>query len=391
MTALPSHVRILSNHSIHGLPGDQIICLKLANLIPEKQKKLKEILLRNKFSFKSLDSELFLTGLHSEYANLTVEMSAQQGLVFISNEIAEVLGNFENQTELVWKIKGRSLQLHERTHIMGILNITPDSFFDGGKYIQTAKAVEHALQMVEDGADIIDVGGESTRPGALPVSEQEEISRVIPVIESIRKQSGVPISIDTQKVKVAKLAIEAGAEILNDISGLGNDPEIAKLASDGAGLILMHIKGTPRDMQRNPSYDNLMEEILLFLNNSKNKAMEMGVNSDQIVLDPGIGFGKQWFDNYDLINRLQELQVLNAPILVGASRKSFLNKALSMDRGGELEGSLVSHVMAVKNGAHIVRVHDVKETKKAALVADLFLERKNLFSLEASTTQKIKL
>ncbi len=350
-----------------------MICLRLTHLIPEKQKKLKEILLRNRFSFKSLDSDLSLIGFCSEYSNFTTEMLAQKDLVFISNEIAEVLGIFKNQTKWVWKIKGRSLQLHERTHIMGILNITPDSFYDGGRYVQTAKAVEHALQMVEDGADIIDVGGESTRPGSLPVSEEEEINRVLPVIEAIRKQSGIAISIDTQKSKVAKLAIEAGAEILNDISGLGNDTGIAKLANDfGTGLILMHIKGTPRDMQQQLSYDNLMEEILLFLSNSKNKAMEMGVNSDQIVLDPGIGFGKRWFDNYDLINRLQELQVLNASILVGASRKSFLNKALSMDPGEKLEGSLVSHVMAVKNGAHIVRVHDVKETKKATLVADSF-------------------
>ncbi len=260
---------------------------------------------------------------------------------------------------------------------MGVLNVTPDSFSDGGEFIELDKAVDHALYMAEAGADIIDVGGESTRPGAEPVSLREEIDRVLPVIEAMRKQSDIPISIDTCKSEVAKLAVEAGADIINDITALGFDAKIADIASSyGTGLILMHMKGSPRNMQINPHYDDLVEEILQYLAARRNLALENGVANAQIVLDPGIGFGKRWFDNYDIINRLQGFKVLDSPLLVGASRKRFLGKVLSSIPRERTEGSLVSHTLAVENGAHIVRVHDVAESKMAAKVADLFLQRR---------------
>jgi len=381
---LPRHVRLVSNHAIPNVARDRSICLKLKNLTDVQRSLLENIIQQCRLSVQFLDFEIILSGLNSAFLQLNAVLVTQQELTAISTEMAEVLGLVQSEG-FQWQIKGRTLNLQKRTHIMGILNITPDSFYDGGKYFEYSQAVDHTLQMVEDGADIIDIGGESTRPGSLPVLEEQEIDRVLPVIEGVRKQSDVPISIDTQKSRVAKLAIEAGANIINDISGLGNDPKIAKLAADfGAGLILMHIKGTPRDMQRIPNYEDVMEEILLFLNNSKNRAFEWGVHPGQIVVDPGIGFGKRWFDNYDIINRLQELKVLNAPILIGASRKSFLNNVLSKDPEDKLEGSLAAHVLAIINGAYILRVHDVKETKKISAVIDSFLERSSNQQLEES-------
>ncbi|HDL18184.1 MAG TPA: dihydropteroate synthase [Bacteroidetes bacterium] len=259
---------------------------------------------------------------------------------------------------------------------MGVLNVTPDSFSDGGNFLQPQQAVEHALQMIESGADVIDIGGESTRPGAAGVSQQEELDRVLPVIEELRRRHDIPISIDTCKSAVAEAALKAGADIINDISAARFDKEILTIARDyQAGFVLMHIKGTPQDMQKNPSYQDVMEEILTYLAASVQSAVESGISADRIVVDPGIGFGKRWFDNYDIINRLFELRILQLPILTGVSRKSFLGRFSEQEAKNRFAESIAANIMAIRGGANILRVHDVAETKRAVKIVDIFRMR----------------
>ena len=280
------------------------------------------------------------------------------------------------KASLVWRFQQMQFDLKKSPLIMGILNVTPDSFSDGGDFFEFGKAVDHALKMVDEGTDILDVGGESTRPGSKSISIQEEIDRTIPVIERIRKNTYIPISIDTYKSEVAEAAVKVGASIINDISGARFDPEILSVAQKyDTGLVLMHIKGTPKNMQKNPTYSDVVEEIIQNLRECVNSAVQVGIETDHIVLDPGIGFGKRWFDNYDIINRLGEFSKLNLPILIGLSRKSFLGKFLSTDPKLRLGGSLAANVLAIQNGANILRVHDVKETQQAMTTANLFRKR----------------
>jgi dihydropteroate synthase len=265
-----------------------------------------------------------------------------------------------------------SLNFAEKTAIMGILNVTPDSFSDGNRFFDPGRAVEHALQMVEDGADIIDIGGESTRPGAEAVTLDEELRRVIPVIEAIAKRVSAPISIDTYKATVASRAIEAGASIINDISGLKFDPDMAGVAA-GAGVpvILMHIKGTPRDMQKDPVYSDLISEILDYFGDSILIAETAGVDRSRMVIDPGIGFGKTIDHNLQILRNLSEFKELGMPILVGVSRKAFIGKILGgVGPDERLEGTAAAVAISIMNGANIVRVHDVKEMAKVVKVVD---------------------
>ena len=273
-----------------------------------------------------------------------------------------------------WKLARRSLPYGERTLVMGVLNVTPDSFSDGGEFFLLERAVAHAEQMIAEAADIIDVGGESTRPGSAFVSEGEELQRVIPVIERLATKSPVPISIDTTKSSVARAAIAAGAEIVNDISGLRFDPLIADEAARAkAGLVLMHSRGTPKDMQQLPPVDDIMSEVIGELRNSVLVAEERGVARDRIAIDPGIGFGKTLAQNVELIAKLDQLVIAFAefPIMIGTSRKSFLGKLLDNAPADQrLHGTIASVVASVLNGAHIVRVHDVKAAVEAIKVAD---------------------
>ena len=265
-----------------------------------------------------------------------------------------------------------TLLLSKKTHVMGILNVTPDSFSDGGLYFDRKTAVEHALRMVEDGADIIDIGGESTRPGAEPVPLDEELRRTIPVIEAIASKVDVPISIDTYKAEVAKRAIEAGASVVNDISGLRFDPEMASVVAEtGAAVVVMHIKGTPRDMQKNPKYQDLFGEIIEYLRGSMEIAKKAGVPEERIIIDPGIGFGKRPEHNLQIINRLDRFSVLGRPILVGPSRKSFIGLILdNLPPAERVEGTAAAVAISVFKGASIVRVHDVKAMSRVVRVAD---------------------
>lgn len=255
---------------------------------------------------------------------------------------------------------------------MGILNVTPDSFYDGGRFFNPQKAVEHALRMVDEGADIIDVGGESTRPGAQPVSIDEELKRVIPVIEALTKKISIPISIDTYKACVAEEAIKAGATIINDISGLRFDPEMAYIASKySVPVVLMHIKGTPKDMQKNPHYEALIPEIIEYLRESIIMAKQAGVDENMIIIDPGIGFGKLPEHNLQIIKNLREFCYLGKPILIGVSRKSFIGKVLNEPSPDKrLEGTAAAVTASILNGANIVRVHDVGFMSKIVKVAD---------------------
>ena len=272
------------------------------------------------------------------------------------------------------EIGQRVLDLSSRTHLMGVLNVTPDSFSDGGKFFKPEEAVKQGLKLAEEGADIIDIGGESTRPGSEHVTIEEELSRVIPVIEELTKMIQVPISIDTYKSKVAKEALDSGASMVNDISGLRYDPEMKKvIAKYDVPVVLMHIKGTPKNMQENPHYDNLIEEIKTYLIESIKIAKEAGIDEDKIIIDPGIGFGKTPEDNLRILKNLNEFTELGRPLMVGVSRKSFIGKILNLPTEERLEGSLASMAAAILNGANILRVHDVKESKRVAKLVDAIL------------------
>ncbi len=249
----------------------------------------------------------------------------------------------------------------KKTLIMGILNVTPDSFYDGGRNFNRNKAIEKAYELQKDGADIIDIGGESTRPGAEPVSLAEEIDRVCPVIQAVAKNTEIPISVDTYKSQVAEEALKLGASIVNDISGLNFDENMAGIASRYESyIILMHIKGTPKNMQANPHYDNLPEEIYSYLEKSKNKAVASGIAEKKIIIDPGIGFGKTLDDNYRIINNIKFFKKMGYPLLIGLSRKSLISKLYDKAYDG-LFATIALNSISALFGADIVRVHDVKE------------------------------
>ncbi len=264
--------------------------------------------------------------------------------------------------EIIWHCREKEICCAEKTLIMGILNATPDSFSDGGTFQPLEKAVERSLEMVGDGADIIDIGGESTRPGAEPVQALEEIERTIPIIGKLRVQTNALISIDTQKADVARAAIDAGADIINDVSALG-DPEMAAVAAEtGAGLIMMHMQGSPVTMQTNPQYADAVSEVRNFLESRALFAMKHGVSPRQIALDPGIGFGKTDEHNIALLREIPKLVAIGCPVLIGVSRKSLIGRLLGREIDDRLAGSLSAALFAVMRGAHILRVHDVKES-----------------------------
>jgi dihydropteroate synthase len=276
---------------------------------------------------------------------------------------------------MIISFKNKKFDLSSRTHIMGILNVTPDSFSDGGRFFKFDDAVRQGMKMAEEGADIIDVGGESTRPGSHPVSLEEELSRVIPVIESLSQQLDVPISIDTYKAKVAQEALNAGAQMINDISALRFDPDLKKVAvQNNVPVALMHIQGTPRTMQENPWYEDVIGEITVYLKESIQIATDAGIGLEKIIIDPGIGFGKRLEDNLNILKNLNKFSILNCPILIGCSRKSFIGKILNLPMGERLEGSLAALAVAAMNGTHIVRVHDVKESKRVVNLVDAILK-----------------
>ncbi len=273
----------------------------------------------------------------------------------------------------------RSLRLEERTLIMGVLNVTPDSFSDGGHYFSKEDAVKQALNLEAEGADIIDIGGESTRPYAENVSLEQELERVIPVIEAISADVKVPISIDTYKAEVARKALDAGASIINDISALRFDSEMASVAAEaGVPLILMHMKGTPGDMQNDPVYTDLMGEITDFFKEAIGRAEKYGIEKDMLILDPGIGFGKSFDHNLEIIRDLNKFSTLDRPILLGTSRKAFIGKILDNDPEERDSGTMATLSACITNGAHIVRVHNVKMAKETVKVIDSIMAGRSI-------------
>ena len=263
------------------------------------------------------------------------------------------------------------LKHQPHTLIMGILNVTPDSFSDGGKFKSHDQAIGHAVKMIKEGANIIDIGGESTRPGAKAVQLEEELMRIIPIIEAIRLKSDCLISIDTYKSKVAEAALDAGADMVNDISGLTFDHNMASLVAErNVPVIIMHIKGKPGDMQKNPNYDNLIKEIKAFFEVQIAIAKKAGIDSGNIILDPGIGFGKRLEDNFEIIRELGQISTMGYPVLLGPSRKSFIGLTLDLPIEERMEGTLASITAGVINGARIVRVHDIRATRRTLTITE---------------------
>ncbi len=280
------------------------------------------------------------------------------------------------------KLPSRALVLGERTLVMGVLNVTPDSFSDGGEFLKPESAIEHAYAIERAGADLLDIGGESTRPGSVETPASEELDRILPVLEALRRRLKIPISVDTRRASVAEIALRAGAELLNDVSGLRSDPRIAEVAArHGVPLILMHMRGEPRTMQTVGFARDVMKDVVQGLRKSIAAAHKAGVAKSQIILDPGIGFGKSFAQNYELLQKLSQLAKLGYPLLVGTSRKGFLGATLARDGKPappeeRIWGTAATVTATILNGAHIVRVHDVAEMVQIARVADCLLDPK---------------
>ncbi|MBI5701194.1 dihydropteroate synthase [Candidatus Saganbacteria bacterium] len=324
------------------------------------------------------NSDVLLLATLNQYRKLINKLKANK---FALPEIAHILGETLKNIESVpppIKIKNRpTLDFGKRTYIMGIINVTPDSFSDGGKFYAPQAAIAHAKSMIHAGADIIDIGGESTRPGSQPISAKEELRRIMPVIETLAKNRKCIISVDTQKSEVADMALKSGAHIINDVSALRSDKKMAKtIAKYKASVILMHMRGTPDIMQVKPAYKDLFFEILSSLKDSLEIANKAGILFSRIIVDPGFGFGKSLSDNFMILRNLRTFKVLGRPILVGASRKKMIGSILGVPPDKRLIGTAATIPVAILNGANIIRVHDVFEMKQSAKIADAVIGRR---------------
>lgn len=312
-----------------------------------------------------------LCGRRSQFERLVDRAREQSERAALAQVLTRALEASRTPAPLV--LGGRTLTFGARTHVMGVVNVTPDSFSDGGRYLGADAAVAHGLRLAEAGADVLDIGGESTRPGSRPVSAEEELARVLPVVQGLRARTDVPLSVDTTKAAVAREVLKAGAVLINDISGLSFDPELPRvIAEAGAACCLMHMQGTPETMQREPHYEDLLDEVLAFLEQGVERAVSAGVARERLLVDPGIGFGKTLEHNLFLLNRLEELHVLGLPVLVGTSRKGFLGRLVGGKPAGERLAATLGSVAlaAATGGAHVFRVHDVAEAREALTVVD---------------------
>ncbi len=317
----------------------------------------------------SSDGESCSLILPLSFSNLKAyhDVFLSTGLDNVFETLNNSITNYLKYDNIEYNFRGKKLEF-EKSFVMGILNVTPDSFSDGGNYFDPQKAIEHARKMISEGADIIDIGGESTRPGSESINLEEELKRVIPVIEALRKEvPQIIISVDTTKSKVAEQALEAGADIVNDISGATLDENmLAVINKFDAGLVIMHIKGDPKTMQNNPYYSDTVSEVYDFLIERTNAAKLLGIKN--IIVDPGIGFGKRISDNYQLINRLEEFKSLGFPILIGVSKKSFLGKSLDLDIDQRENATVCAESISMNNGARIIRTHNVKNAAQAVKI-----------------------
>lgn len=324
---------------------------------------------------KNKKADLLLIGQRAQFNNLINKLKAQPfGLVKLAQELDQNLNNF-SKTDFVLALKHGSLNLKTRTRIMGIINLTPDSFSGDGLYKRSSSnildlALEKAQRLVADGADIIDLGGESSRPGAKSISCKEELARTIPIVKLLAKKIKIPISIDTTKFEVAKAALDSGAQIINDIGGLRSGKMLKVAADYQATVVIMHMLGRPAQMQKIIKYKSLIEDISLYLKESIAAACAAGIKAEKIIIDPGLGFGKTWQHNLEIIKYLENFKSLGKPILVGPSRKSFIAKVVGADALSLANGTVASCLLAAQHGAHIVRVHEVKAVKQALKLSE---------------------
>lgn len=368
----PTGIKMMEGKALHLNLRVEGIDPRTANVLKQEMLSLggEAAVDRSGLDCSAKRADALLMGTQKQLEKLILKLDQYPDFQSLSQTLKVTLKNI-TKTHFSIRCRKGTLTLGKRTLLMGVLNVTPDSFSDGGLFFDKEKAVAHGLRMVEEGADMIDIGGESTRPWSKPLGLEEELQRVIPVIESIAKEVAIPISIDTYKSQVAERAIEAGADIINDISGLHFNPNLSCVAAKhDTPIILMHIRGTPETMQQEIHYESLFSEILQYLKEGIERAESAGLDPQQIIIDPGIGFGKTLAHNLLIIKNLSEFRVLGKPILLGTSRKSFIGKILNTDANERLEGTLSSIAIAVINGAHIIRCHDVLQAKRAVAIAD---------------------
>lgn len=371
----PEGVSIMAPKGVFRVIRLERVPLRAAILIKEEMlSKGGEAAVSDRVASLSTDTtDVLLMGTVRALRRAAEGLSRQPfGLRDIAREIREALDAAESPGgRRTLKLREHTLELGKKTYIMGIVNVTPDSFSDGGQHATVQAAVDHARRLVDEGADIIDIGGESTRPGAQSVPVEEELERVIPVVERLAPGIPVPISVDTYKAEVAEAALASGAHMINDISALRLDTRLGEVvARAGVPVVLMHMKGLPRDMQENPHYDSVIGEILGFLRDAVARAESCGIPREKIIIDPGIGFGKTVAHNLEILKRLGEFRSLGLPILVGTSRKSLIGKVLNLPVDQRLEGTAATVALAIASGADIVRVHDVRYMARVARMAD---------------------
>lgn len=367
-------VKWMTPKAVHRVIRVKKLSVKAAIILKQEMlsKGGEAALSRGAGNFSVAETDVLLMGTLRQYRELCKKLKMQPfGLRKLADEIQDVLDNFEQKEVRILSCRDLSLTLGERTLVMGILNVTPDSFSDGGKHFDPGMAVEHAHQMVEDGADIVDLGGESTRPSTWsqqPLSAEEEVHRLLPVLKRLVQEIKVPISIDTYKAETARATLDAGAHMINDIWGFQRDPEIAAVAAEyDVPVVLMH-------NQDGTEYEEMMGDIFAFLRRSVAIAQDAGVKAEQIILDPGIGFGKDTQQNLTVLHHLREFRSLGKPVLLGTSRKATIGETLNLPTDQRLEGSLATIVWGVSQGAaDIVRVHDVKESVRAVRMADAII------------------
>jgi dihydropteroate synthase len=342
----------------------ELLCLELRDISSEMTEESLSIFLKinelfyNFEDFRKGTVDLCINGSIELFKNLSKKISSE-GDKALGNKIYNAIRNYEEYDQKIYKIGGKEFHF-SKAYMMGILNVTPDSFSDGGKHFDKDNAVNYGLQLLDDGADILDIGGESTRPGAEPVGDEEELNRILPVIKSILAvRSDTVISVDTTKPLVAEEALKSGAQIINDISGLTLNPGLLNVVKKyNASVIIMHMKGNPRTMQENPEYENLIQEVYDFLFMQSQKAVREGINN--IFIDPGIGFGKTVDHNFEIIKRIEDFKSLGFPLVIGNSRKSFIGKTLNLKPEERDSASALVNAVSIKNGAKIIRTHNVK-------------------------------
>lgn len=374
----PKGIELMSKKTINRVIKLENVELTPALILKQEMLSLGAEAALNKeaISLKPQTTDVLLIGNLKHYQALISKLQSQYfALSKLATKIEEVLNNFiKEDFKLV--CGDYQLDLSKRTFIMGILNVNKDSFSDGGLYDKPEVAIERAFEMKEEGVDIIDIGGESTRPGAKPCSVEEELNRVLPVVKGVIKEDiDLPISIDTYKSEVAKACLDEGAHMINDISGLRFDTKMAEVvAKYKTTVVLMHIKGTPQNMQENPQYECVVSEISDYLRQRIDFAIDAGIDKERIIIDPGIGFGKTVEHNLEILRKLREFKTLGRPILIGTSRKSLIGKILNLPVEERLEGTAATVAVSILNGANIIRVHDVKAMKRVAKMIDAIIK-----------------